>query len=180
VIIIHPPEGSNGPDGSFLAHTEAHRTRDAPSPVTADIPCEMESAAKRRLGDIVVERNMVTPHQLEQALEEQRVHGGKLGETLVELGFLTRVELAGAISEQWDDLRKRRGGESTQPRPSAVAASAASPTPSEPSATEVALRERLEALTVELAARDQRIAQQDATINALLSRVTEVESRPAA
>jgi hypothetical protein len=140
----------------------------------------MESAAKRRLGDIVVERNMVTPHQLEQALEEQRVHGGKLGETLVELGFLTRVELAGAISEQWDDLRKRRGGESTQPQARPSAAVAASPAPSEPSATEVALRARLEALTVELAARDQRIAQQDATINALLSRVTEVESRPAA
>jgi Arc/MetJ family transcription regulator len=50
----------------------------------------------------------------------------------------------------------------------------------DPSAVEVALRERLEALTVELAARDQRIAQQDATINALLSRVTEFESRPAA
>ena len=182
VIIIHPSEGGNGPDGSFLAHTEAHRTRDAPSPGTADIPCEMDSAAKRRLGDIVVERNMVTPQQLEQALEKQRVHGGKLGETLVELGFITRVELAGAISEQWDDLRKRRGGESTQPapRPSAAAASAASPAPGEPSATEVALRERLEALTVELAARDQRIAQQDATINALLSRVTEVESRSAA
>ena len=36
------------------------------------------------------------------------MHGGKLGETLVELGFLTRVELAGAISEQWDDLRRSR------------------------------------------------------------------------
>ena len=55
--------------GSFPMHTEAHRTRDAPSPVSADIPGEMDSAAKRRLGDIVVERNMVTPHQLEQALE---------------------------------------------------------------------------------------------------------------
>jgi hypothetical protein len=138
----------------------------------ADIHGEMDSAAKRRLGDIVVERNMVTPHQLEQALEEQRVHGGKLGETLVELGFITRVELAGAISEQWDDLRKCRGGDSTEPQPRP----AATPGSSEPSTTEVALRERLDALTVELAARDQRIAQQDATINALLSRVTEFES----
>jgi len=43
----------------------------------------------------------------------------------------------------------------------------------------VALRERLEALTAEVAARDQRIAQQDATINALLSRVTALE-RPSA
>ena len=178
MIIIHQSEGGNGPYGSFPMHTEAHRTRDASSPVLADTPGEMDSAAKRRLGDIVVERNMVTPHQLEQALEEQRVNGGKLGETLVELGFITRVELAGAISEQWDDLRRCRGGESTEPKPRA-ASPAATPGSSEPSASEVALRERLEALTVELAARDQRIAQQDATINALLSRVTEFES-PAA
>ena len=70
----------------------------------------MDSAAKRRLGDIVLERNMVTPHQL-------------------------------------------------APRLTAAAASA------DPSVVEVALRERLAALTVELAARDQRIAQHDATIN---------------
>ena len=116
-------------------------------PVLADTPGEMDSAAKRRLGDIVVERNMVTPHQLEQALEQQRVNGGKLGETLVELGFITRVELAGAISEQWDDLRRRRGGESTEPKPRA--ASPVTPGSGEPSANEAALRQRLEALTVE-------------------------------
>ena len=181
MIIIHQSEGSNGPYGSFPMHTEAHRTRDASSPVSADTPGEMDSAAKRRLGDIVVERNMVTPQQLEQALEEQRVNGGKLGETLVELGFITRVELAGAISEQWDDVRRCRGGESTapKPQPATPASPAGTPGSSEPSASELALRERLEALTVELAARDQRIAQQDATINALLSRVTEIES-PAA
>ena len=133
----------------------------------------MESAAKRRLGDIVVERNMVTPHQLEHALSEQQAHGGKLGETLVELGYLTRVELAGAISEQWDDLRRCRGGESTapKPQPATPASPAATPGSSEPSASELALRERLEALTVELAARDQRIAQQDATISALLAKI---------
>jgi hypothetical protein len=178
VIIIDRPEGGNGPVGSFRMHTEAHRTRDPPSPVPADTPCEMDSAAKRRLGDIVLERNMVTPHQLQQALDEQRTHGGKLGETLVELGFITRVELAGVISEQWDDLRRCRGGETASPQPSSAASSP--PAPAAPSAIEAALRERLEALTVELAARDQRIAQQDATINALLSRVTEVERRPAA
>jgi hypothetical protein len=34
------------------------------------------------------------------------------------------------------------------------------------------LYERVEALTVELAARDQRIAQQDATISALLAQLS--------
>src|SRR6476660_6285876 len=134
-------------------HTEAHRTRDASSPVSADTPGEMDSAAKRRLGDIVVERNMVTPQTPEQALEEQRVNGGKLGETLVELGFIQRDELAGAISEQWDDVLRLRGGESTAPKPELIPAAspAATSGSSGASASELALRERLEALTVELA-----------------------------
>jgi hypothetical protein len=178
-IIIYEAEGGNGPRGSFRMHTEAHRTGDAPGARGTDTPCAMESAAKRRLGDIVVERNMVTPQQLEHALSEQQTHGGKLGETLVELGYLTRVELAGAISEQWDDLRKcRSGADADAERPRPTAAQPALPAPTGPSAAELALRERVDALTVELAARDQRIAQQDATINALLARVTEFESHP--
>jgi type IV pilus assembly protein PilB len=124
----------------------------------------MESAAKRRLGDIFVERGLISDEQLQEALAVQRDTGGRLGEILVELGFVTRVALAGVITEQWDELgvtaRGRRTAE-TQARAAAAA----------PSLVEVALRERLEALTAELAARDQRIAQQDATIAALLARI---------
>ena|SRR5437764_6964462 len=100
----------------------------------------MESAAKRRLGDIIVERGLVSPHQLEEALQVQRQSGGKLGEILVELGFITRVALAGVITEQWDTMR-------------------------------LTSRARK---TVELASRDQRIAQQEATIAALLAQVNSV------
>jgi type IV pilus assembly protein PilB len=124
----------------------------------------MESAAKRRLGDIFVERGLISDEQLQEALAVQRDTGGRLGEILVELGFVTRVALAGVITEQWDELgvtaRGRRTAE-TQARAAAAA----------PSLVEVALRERLEALTAELAARDQRIAQQDATIAALIARI---------
>ena len=127
----------------------------------------MESAAKRRLGDIIVERGLVTPDQLEEALRVQRTTGGKLGEVLVELGFMTRVGLAGVITEQWDSLRQSANSRRSVPAPAATAVAAA-PAPPEPSVVETALRERLEALTVELAARDQRIAQQDATIATLL------------
>ncbi len=125
----------------------------------------MGSAAKRRLGDIIVERGLITAEQLDHALEVQRESGGKLGEVLVELGFITRVGLAGVITEQWDDLRVTEGGRKnaeTNARSAALAGS---------SVVETALRERLEALTVELAARDQRIAQQDATISALLAKI---------
>ncbi len=125
----------------------------------------MESAAKRRLGDIFVERGMIDQAQLDEALAVQRETGAKLGEVLVELGFITRVALAGVISEQWDDLRVTARGRKTAETEARQAASVS------PSVVEVALRERLEALTAELAARDQRIAQQDATIAALLEKL---------
>ena len=125
----------------------------------------MESAAKRRLGDIFVERGLIDQAQLDEALSVQRETGGKLGEILVELGFITRVALAGVITEQWDDLRVTARGRKTAD--TAARRSAATGA----SVVEVALRERLEALTAELAARDQRIAQQDATIAALLEKL---------
>jgi hypothetical protein len=125
----------------------------------------MESAAKRRLGDIIVERGLITAEQLQEALRVQRESGTKLGEVLVELGFLTRVALAGVITEQWDDLGMTTSGRKnaeTNARSTALAGS---------SVVEIALRERIEALTVELAARDQRIAKLDATITALLDKL---------
>jgi hypothetical protein len=124
----------------------------------------METAAKRRLGDIFVERRLITDEQLQAALNAQRASGGRLGEILVDLGMVTRVALAGVILEQWDDLRLTEGGRKsaeTEARQSAAIGS---------TVVEVALRERLEALTAELATRDARIAQQDATIAALLAR----------
>ena len=124
----------------------------------------MGSAAKRRLGDIFVERGIISEEQLHEALEQQRETGGKLGEVLVELGFITRVGLAGVISEQWDELRVSQSGRKTAETEARRAASKGS------SVVEVALRERLEALTAELAGRDRRIAQQEATIAALLER----------
>jgi hypothetical protein len=126
----------------------------------------MEPATRRRLGDIFVERRLITEEQLETALSEQRANGGKLGEILVELGMVTRVALAGVITEQWDELRVTTSGRKnaeTDARQSAALGS---------SIVEVALRERLEALTAELAVRDARIAQLDATVTALLARQT--------
>lgn len=131
----------------------------------ADIPGTMESAAKRRLGDIIVERRLVTPEQLNEALRVQRETGGKLGEVLVELGFITRVALAGVITEQWDALRLTSRGRKTAETKARTAA------PTGSSVVETALRDRLEALTAELAAKDRRIAQQDATIAALLAQL---------
>jgi hypothetical protein len=114
----------------------------------------METATKRRLGDICVERGLITEEQLRQALVQQGESGTKLGEVLVDLGFVTRVGLAGVIREQWDDLRVAHGG-------------------AKASESSVGLRDQVRALTTELAERDKRIAQQDATISALLSQLAD-------
>jgi hypothetical protein len=124
----------------------------------------MGSAAKRRLGDIFVERGLITGEQLDEALELQRETGAKLGEVLVDLGFVTRVALAGVIAEQWDELRVTTRGRKT--------AEAAERQSTSSSVVEIALRERLEALTAELVEKDKRIAQQDATIAALLAQLS--------
>ncbi|HVC88854.1 MAG TPA: hypothetical protein VNC40_15715 [Gaiellaceae bacterium] len=124
----------------------------------------MASAAKRRLGDIFVERGLISKEQLQDALEHQRETGAKLGEVLVDLGLVTRVALAGVITEQWDDLRVTEGGRrnaETQARRVA---------PGSPAA-ELALRRRLDLLTEELAERERRITQQEATIAALVSQL---------
>lgn len=47
----------------------------------------------------LVERDVVSPEQLERALEAQRLYGGRLGSNLVETGALDVVELTGRLSE---------------------------------------------------------------------------------
>lgn len=123
----------------------------------------MESAAKRRLGDIFVDRGTITTAQLDEALAVQREAGGRIGEILVELGYVTRVALAGVIAEQWDDLRLTTRVRKTSETPAPERGSS--------SVVEVALRERLEALTAELAEKDRRIAQQDTTIAGLVAQL---------
>jgi type IV pilus assembly protein PilB len=54
---------------------------------------------KRRLGEILVERGFVTPEQLREALRIQYQEGKRLGEILVEMGALSHDELNWALSE---------------------------------------------------------------------------------
>ncbi len=68
----------------------------------ADIGGVSETILESRLiGELFVERGLVTSEQLEQALESQAAHGGRLGEILVAEFGVSRVELASALAEQW-------------------------------------------------------------------------------
>ncbi len=66
------------------------------------------TTAKRRLGDLLVEAGLITESQLRAALAEQKKWGGRLGRTVVELGFTTEETmvkvLAGQLSLQTVDL----------------------------------------------------------------------------
>ncbi|MGC2169380.1 MAG: hypothetical protein WA580_09790, partial [Acidimicrobiales bacterium] len=57
---------------------------DGPSPSSAPAVATktMPPAYKGRLGDLLIEQNLITSEQLDQALAVQREEGGKLGETL--------------------------------------------------------------------------------------------------
>jgi type IV pilus assembly protein PilB len=58
----------------------------------------MPAAYKGRLGDLLLEKNLITGDQLEQALARQRETGGKLGELLVNMGALDAQVLAEALA----------------------------------------------------------------------------------
>jgi type IV pilus assembly protein PilB len=54
-----------------------------------------------RLGELLVRNKLINEGQLAKALEEQRVQGGRLGASLIKLGFLHEDELAAFLSRQY-------------------------------------------------------------------------------
>ena len=55
-----------------------------------------------RLGEILIERRLLSEDDLERALELQRERGDKLGKILVDLGFVAHREVLNALSAQLD------------------------------------------------------------------------------
>jgi hypothetical protein len=54
----------------------------------------------QRLGDILLEQGAVDAEKLAAALSDQKAFGGKLGRTLVDLGYVTERELLRALAAQ--------------------------------------------------------------------------------
>ena len=53
-----------------------------------------------RLGEILIERRLITQEDLDRALELQRERGDKLGKILVDLGFVAMRDVLAALAEQ--------------------------------------------------------------------------------
>lgn len=57
-------------------------------------------ARRKKLGDLLVDANVITSDQLTEALKKQRDLGLRLGETLIELKFTDENEIAEALHQQ--------------------------------------------------------------------------------
>ena len=72
----------------------------------------MESALvpSRLLGELLIEKSLITPEELEEALTEQKDNGKRLGEILVKLGYVSGPELTTVLAEQLGvDMEKQTG-----------------------------------------------------------------------
>ncbi|HEY7546749.1 MAG TPA: ATPase, T2SS/T4P/T4SS family, partial [Blastocatellia bacterium] len=54
-----------------------------------------------KLGETLLKENLITPQQLKEALDYQRINGGRLASTLVKLGMLTDEEVTSVLSRQY-------------------------------------------------------------------------------
>lgn len=55
---------------------------------------------KKRIGDMLIEENLITQEQLDKALKLAKESGKKIGETLVENGMTTDADIMNALSRQ--------------------------------------------------------------------------------
>ena len=54
-----------------------------------------------RLGELLIKKGLISAEELEQALEEQKVTEQPLGRTLVEMGFLTEIQLLTPLAQHF-------------------------------------------------------------------------------
>ena len=54
-----------------------------------------------KLGELLVRNSVISNQQLAKALEDQKASGGRLGESLIKLGFIKEIDLVRFLSEQY-------------------------------------------------------------------------------
>ena len=54
-----------------------------------------------RIGELLLKEKRITPEQLQEALNHQRQHGGKLGFNLIALGYVKDEEITALLSKQY-------------------------------------------------------------------------------
>ena len=57
--------------------------------------------AAPRIGELLIKEKYITVEQLQQALQFQQAHGGRLGPTLVKLGFIKDEQILSLLSHEY-------------------------------------------------------------------------------
>ena len=96
------------------------------------VPDEAPVRTRRQLGEILIELGFVSRVELDSALETQRTTGGRIGEILVDQGCLTRIDLACALAEQWEPHPSTDAGDGLQSDDTVRLAADQPPTPEAP------------------------------------------------
>lgn len=73
-----------------MIHEMIDQTSSGPAP----------APARRRIGDLFVEQGIIDDQQLAEALDVQRRTSGRLGEILIDLGFVTSLDSARILAER--------------------------------------------------------------------------------
>ena len=64
---------------------------------------QMQSVTKKRIGEMLIDQGFITPDQLNEALEKQKTSGGKrLGRVLIEMGFIDEKKLTDILCCQFE------------------------------------------------------------------------------
>jgi hypothetical protein len=101
VVDAVPPNSGTGRDGPNSA---AYSNGGSPGGATkvaetyGHVGEKIATPFKGRLGDLLIEGNLINNEQLEAALARQAETGGKLGEVLVSMGALDARALADALA----------------------------------------------------------------------------------
>lgn len=61
----------------------------------------MRRVSAKQLGELLMDRKIITAEQLQKALEFQKVNGGLIGEVLVQLGFAKEEDIAQVLTAQY-------------------------------------------------------------------------------
>ncbi len=93
---------------------------------------EFAEDRSRRVGDLFVEKGLITKEQLDEALRMQKETGERLGEIVVGAFGVPRLELASVLAEQWaaNDLSRAGDERAAQPEPPSTSVATSHEAPS--------------------------------------------------
>jgi type IV pilus assembly protein PilB len=70
-----------------------------PNPGGGGQPPGFKKTAPKRIGDVLIEEGYITQQQLEQALSEGKATGSPLGAVLIKLGYIDEIKLGKALAK---------------------------------------------------------------------------------